>query len=63
VRSWKQIIKFQHEGELPKSTPKVQLPFLQSPTSSPMSEESAFVAMAGVVRDERGLVFEREESD
>jgi cyanophycin synthetase len=61
VRSWKQIIKFQPEGELPKSTPKVPLPFL--PTLSPASEESAFVVMAGVVRDERGLVFEREESD
>jgi cyanophycin synthetase len=63
VRSWKQIIKFQPEGEAPRSTLKTQAPFLQLPTLSPASEESAFVAMEGVVRDERGLVFEREESD
>ena len=63
VRSWKQIIKFQPEGEAPKSMSKAQVPFLQLPTLSPASEESAFVAMQGVVRDERGLVFEREESD
>ena len=37
---------------------KTELPSLE-----PALDESTFAAMEGVVRDERGLVFEREESD
>jgi cyanophycin synthetase len=58
TRTWKQIIKFQPEGEQPKTTARVELPALQ-----PALDETAFVAMEGVRREERGLVFEREESD
>lgn len=58
TRSWKQIIKFQPDGEMPRPVVKAELPSLQ-----PAHDEDTFAAMEGVVREERGLVFEREESD
>jgi cyanophycin synthetase len=58
TRSWKQIIKFQPEGDMAKASPRVELPSLES-----SEEEIPFTAMEGVIREERGLVFEREDSD
>ncbi len=58
ARSWKQITKFQPDGDMPKAAPKVELPLPE-----PALDEHALAAMEGVVREERGLVFEREESD
>ena len=58
VRTWKQITKFQPDGEMPRPVAKVELPALESTL-----DERAVAAMEGVVREERGLVFEREESD
>jgi cyanophycin synthetase len=58
TRSWKQITKFLPDGEAPKPAMKMELPSLE-----PALDESTFASMEGVVRDERGLVFEREESD
>ena len=58
TRSWKQIIKFQPEGDMARATPRVELPSLES-----TEEEIPFTAMEGVIREERGLVFEREDSD
>lgn len=58
TRTWKQITKFQPAGDGPKPVAKIELPSLEVATV-----ESDFVSMEGVVRDGRGLVFEREESD
>jgi cyanophycin synthetase len=58
TRSWKQIIKFQPQGEMAKAAPRVELPSLET-----SAEDSPFASMEGVIREERGLVFEREESD
>jgi len=58
TRTWKQIIKFQPEGEAPRIAVRAELPALDA-----RQDESVFAAMEGVVREERGLVFEREESD
>ena len=58
TRTWKQIIKFQPEGDMAKASPRVELPSLESP-----EDEIPFTAMEGVIREERGLVFEREDSD
>ena len=58
TRSWKQIIKFQPQGEVAKAAPRVELPSLET-----SAEDSPFASMEGVIREERGLVFEREESD
>ena len=58
TRTWKQIIKFQPEGDMAKASPRVELPSLES-----SEEEVPFTAMEGVIREERGLVFEREDSD
>ena len=58
VRSWKQITKFQPEGDAPGPVARIQ-----APTLAPALDESAFAAMEGVVRDERGLYFEREAGD
>ncbi|RZA34032.1 MAG: cyanophycin synthetase, partial [Lysobacteraceae bacterium] len=58
TRTWKQIIKFQPHGDVAKASPRVELPSLES-----SEEEIPFAAMEGVIREERGLVFEREESD
>ncbi|MBT2745082.1 MULTISPECIES: cyanophycin synthetase [unclassified Lysobacter] len=58
ARSWKQIIHFQPEGVVAAVAQRAELPPLE-----PALDEAAFAAMEGVVRDERGLVFEREESD
>ena len=60
ARTWKQITKFAPEGAVPRAARKVELPSLESAMSA---DEAAVAAMTGVVRDERGLVFEREESD
>jgi len=58
TRSWKQIIKFTPDGEMPRAAAKAELPALEATL-----DERAVAAMGGVVREERGLVFEREESD
>src|SRR3546814_11176810 len=58
TRSWKQIIKFTPEGEMPRPAAKVELPSLEQTL-----DERVVAAMGGVVREERGLVFEREASD
>ncbi len=58
TRTWKQIIKFQPEGDMAKASPRVELPSLES-----SEEEVPFTTMEGVIREERGLVFEREDSD
>jgi cyanophycin synthetase len=58
TRSWKQIIKFQPQGEIAKAAPRMELPSLESAPEDPI-----FATMEGVVREERGLVFEREDSD
>ncbi|HVI60370.1 MAG TPA: cyanophycin synthetase [Luteimonas sp.] len=58
TRSWKQITKFKPDGDIPRAAVKVELPPLEQ-----VLDERAVAAMGGVVREERGLVFEREESD
>ena len=58
TRTWKQIIKFQPQGEAARTAPRAELPSLET-----SAEEVPFAAMEGVIREERGLVFEREESD
>lgn len=58
TRTWKQITKFQPSGEAPKPVAKVELPSLET-----MPGEIEAISLEGVVRDGRGLVFEREESD
>jgi cyanophycin synthetase len=58
VRSWKQIIRFKPEGEMQTSTARAEVPTLETTL-----DEQLVAAMEGVVRDERGLRFEREESD
>jgi cyanophycin synthetase len=58
TRSWKQIIRFKPEGDLARASPRVEIPALETTL-----DEQLVAAMEGVVRDERGLRFEREESD
>ena len=58
TRTWKQIIRFKPDGDMPKPAPKSEVPELQT-----SMDERLVAAMEGVVRDERGLRFEREESD
>ncbi len=60
ARTWKQITKFTPEGMAPRTATQVELPSLESTMTA---DEAAVAAMEGVVRDERGLVFEREDSD
>ena len=59
TRSWKQIIRFKPDGEMPEATPPVEVPNVLESTL----DEQLVAAMEGVVRDERGLRFEREEND
>ncbi|HST44414.1 MAG TPA: cyanophycin synthetase [Luteimonas sp.] len=58
TRTWKQITKFQVDGDAPRAAPGRELPPL-----SESVDESMFAAMDGMRIEERGLVFEREESD
>ena len=58
TRTWKQIIRFKPEGGMQKSAPRAEVPTLETNL-----DEQLVAAMEGVVRDERGLRFEREESD
>ena len=58
TRTWKQIIRFKPDGDMPAPTPRTDVPELQTTL-----DEQLVAAMEGVVRDERGLRFEREESD
>ena len=58
TRTWKQIIRFKPDGDTPAPTLRNEVPEL--PTTL---DEQLVAAMDGVVRDERGLRFEREESD
>ena len=58
TRTWKQIIRFKPDGDMPKPAPRAEVPALDTTL-----DERLVAAMEGVVRDERGLRFEREESD
>ena len=58
TRTWKQIIRFKADGEVPKPAVRAEVPVLET-----NMDERLVAAMEGVVRDERGLRFEREESD
>ena len=58
TRSWKQIVRFKPEGEMQKMVSRAEVPTLEIAL-----DEQLVAAMEGVVRDERGLRFEREESD
>jgi cyanophycin synthetase len=58
ARTWKQITKFQPAGDAPRPTARIDIPL---PLAAP--DEAAFASLEGVVRDERGLVFEREQND
>ena len=58
TRSWKQIIRFQPDGAMPPANAVSEVPALETTL-----DERLVAAMQGVVRDERGLRFEREESD
>lgn len=57
ARTWKQITKFQPDGAAPRPSPRPDLPPL------PSAGDSHATVMDGVVRDERGLVFERVDED
>ena len=59
TRSWKQIIKFR--PDLPGVA--ASKPALPEPVTSPEIEAALAAAMEGTVRDERGIVFAREDSD
>ena len=62
VRSWKQITKFKPDGSTPQPAPAAVEPDgAQAP--QPTADEAAVASMRGVVRDERGLRFERESDD
>jgi cyanophycin synthetase len=58
TRSWKQIIRFKPDGDMPRAPARAEVPTLETTL-----DEQLVAAMEGVVRDERGLRFEREESD
>jgi cyanophycin synthetase len=58
ARSWKQITKFQPDLQVARTATRAELPSLETGV-----DEVPFTEMEGVVRDQRGLVFEREESD
>ncbi len=58
ARSWKQITKFQPDHQIARAATRPELPSLETGV-----DEVPFTAMEGVVRDQRGLVFEREDSD
>ena len=58
TRTWKQIIRFKPEGGMQKVAARAEVPTLETTL-----DEQLVAAMEGVVRDERGLHFEREESD
>ncbi|WP_368565893.1 cyanophycin synthetase [Pseudoxanthomonas sp. UTMC 1351] len=58
TRTWKQITKFQPAGDAPRPAARIEIPL---PLAAP--DEAAFASLEGVVRDERGLVFEREQND
>lgn len=58
TRTWKQIIRFKPDGDMPRAAARAEIPTLETTL-----DEQLVAAMEGVVRDERGLRFEREESD
>ncbi len=58
TRTWKQIIRFKPDGDMPQPAVRAEVPALETTL-----DERLVAAMEGVVRDERGLRFEREESD
>ena len=58
TRTWKQIIRFKPDGEMKRVVERAEVPALDT-----QLDEQLVAAMEGVVRDERGLRFEREESD
>jgi len=58
ARTWKQITKF-HVAGAPVSAPQRK----EIPLPQPVQDETAFATFEGVIRDERGLRFEREVDD
>lgn len=65
TRSWKQIIKFRPEGVPLKAAP-TPVPVEAQPASDPQAlvrEAELRALMEGTVRDERGIVFAREQDD
>ncbi len=58
ARTWKQITRFVPDGAAPVATPH-----FEAPLQEPEPDDVPYVPMQGVVREERGLVFEREEND
>ena len=58
TRSWKQIIRVKPDGDMPQAAPRAEVPALETTL-----DEQLVAAMEGVVRDDRGLRFEREDSD
>ncbi len=59
ARSWKQITRFKPDGSTPAPQPAQLPPMAPAQTA----DEAAVAAMRGIVRDERGLRFERESDD
>ncbi|MCY7354873.1 MAG: cyanophycin synthetase [Lysobacter sp.] len=58
ARTWKQITKFHVEGAPVSAPQRMEIPLPQL-----AQDETAFTAMEGVIRDGRGLRFEREIDD
>ncbi|HSD18026.1 MAG TPA: cyanophycin synthetase [Thermomonas sp.] len=58
TRTWKQIVRFKPEGEMQKTSSRAEVPTLET-----ILDEQLVAVMEGVVRDERGLRFEREQGD
>ncbi len=58
TRTWKQITKFDAGGDAPRPSPRLELPALGDGI-----DDTALATLEGVRREERGLVFEREDAD
>jgi cyanophycin synthetase len=64
ARSWKQITRFRADGSTPAPEPAREAPGVEFDAEpAQTADEAAVAAMRGVVRDERGLRFERESDD
>ena len=60
TRSWKQIIKFRPEGAPALSTAVAPM---TTPLANAEIEEAASLSLDGMIREERGIVFARENDD
>ena len=63
ARSWKQITKFRPDGSTPVPQARAVEIAPEAAPAAQSADEAAVAAMRGVVRDERGLRFERESDD